>query len=157
MAIDPGPERSAYVSLRDGRPVQFGIVYNGSLRHALRLIRRDTVVVIEQIASMGMIVGSEVFETAFESGKFAQIAEDATGQTVARIKRADVKLHLCGQARAKDPNVRQALIDRFGPGKERAIGKKATPGPLYGISADCWAALAVGVTHHDRQTNPQRH
>jgi hypothetical protein len=62
--------------------------------------------------------------------------------------RATVKAHLCRSAKAKDSNVRQALIDLFG-GKENAIGTKKTPGPLYGISGDVWAALAVAVTWYD--------
>ncbi|MBV8782506.1 MAG: hypothetical protein JO353_14005, partial [Phycisphaerae bacterium] len=53
--------------------------------------------------------------------------------------------------RAKDGNIRQALIDRFGPTKERAIGKKKSPGPLYGMSGDCWSALAVAVTYADQR------
>ena len=40
-------------------------------------------------------------------------------------------------------NVRQALIDRHGGAT--AIGKKASKGPLYGCSADVWAALGVAV------------
>jgi len=58
-----------------------------------------------------------------------------------------VKLHLCGSARAKDTNIRQALIDRYGG--SAAIGKKAAPGPLYGVSKDVWSALAVAVTAAD--------
>jgi hypothetical protein len=65
---------------------------------------------------------------------------------VRRVKRIEVKSHLCHSARATDSNVRQALIDKFGPGKEKAIGLKATPGPLYGVSKDVWAALGVAVT-----------
>ena len=37
-------------------------------------------------------------------------------------------------------------IDKFGGSKETAIGKKANPGPLYGVKKDIWAALAVAVT-----------
>jgi hypothetical protein len=40
--------------------------------------------------------------------------------------------------RAKDANIRQALIDKLG-----AVGTKKAPGPLYGISGHLWAALAV--------------
>ena len=28
-----------------------------------------------------------------------------------------------------------------------AIGRKAAPGPLYGISRDMWSALAIEVTY----------
>jgi len=53
--------------------------------------------------------------------------------------------------RAKDANIRQALIDRYGPGKDKAIGQKKTPGPLYGFKSHEWAALAVAVTWMDQQ------
>jgi hypothetical protein len=62
------------------------------------------------------------------------------------LQRRAVKLALCGDSRAKDANIRQALIDRFG-GKDAAIGRKAAPGPLYGISRDVWSALAIAVTY----------
>lgn len=103
----------------------------------------NDVLVIEQIASMGMAVGQEIFETCFWSGRFAQ-AWIRHGRRCERLKRIDVKLEICGQARAKDANVRQALIDRFG-------GRLATKagGQLYGVSGDAWAALAVAVAWSD--------
>jgi hypothetical protein len=55
-----------------------------------------------------------------------------------------VKLALCGDSRAKDANIRQALIDHFGG--SAAIGRKAAPGPLSGISRDVWSALAIAIT-----------
>ncbi len=27
-----------------------------------------------------------------------------------------------------------------------SAGKKASPGPLYGIKGDCWSALAIALT-----------
>src|SRR5699024_5972970 len=102
--------------------------------------------VVEMIASDGMPVGREVFETCLWIGRFIQAAGGAE-----LVYRRDVKLHLCGSARAKDANIRQALIDRFGPGREKAIGIKAQPGPLYGFKRDMWAALAVAVTYADAQ------
>jgi len=60
------------------------------------------------------------------------------------VPRRDVKMHLCSSVRAKDGNIRQALIDRFG-----ADGTKRKPVPLAGISQHRWAALAVAVTAFD--------
>ena len=62
------------------------------------------------------------------------------------MPRRRVKLELCNSVRANDASIRQAVIDIYG-GKDRAVGRKATPGPLYGVSGDVWAALAVGITH----------
>ncbi len=145
LAIDPGNEESAFVLYRDGRPFDYGIAENGAMFDVLRRTRMHVDhLAIEMIASYGMPVGREVFETCVWIGRFVQ----AWGDSHSFVYRKDVKLHLCGQARAKDGNVRQALIDRYG-GKEKAIGKKATPGPLYGVSADVWQALAVAVTYAD--------
>ena len=47
--------------------------------------------------------------------------------------------------RAKDSNIRQALLDLYGGDKRKAIGIKAEPGPLYGIKSHMWAALGVAV------------
>ena len=64
------------------------------------------------------------------------------------LTRVKVKSALCHSAKATDANVRAALIDLYpatGGGKVPQIGVKSQPGPLYGIKADLWAALAVGV------------
>jgi hypothetical protein len=147
IAIDPGTRESAIVQFnRDlALPTLWKKAPNAEILEMLAVDLGDRLFV-EGLASYGMAVGMEVFHTAYWIGRFSQRWEDVTGVPVHLVYRRDVKLHLCGLARAKDPNVRQALIDKYGPGKELAIGKKATPGPLYGMSGDCWAALAVAVT-----------
>jgi len=147
MAIDPGSTQSAWIVLKDGVPRRFGIEANEDV---LRLLGRahESVhaVVIETIESYGMAVGRDVFETVWWAGRFYEAAQPLP---VHRLPRRDVKLYLCQSSRAKDANVRQALLDRFGGGK--AKGTKAAPGPLYGVSKDVWAALAVAVTWADRE------
>ena len=154
LAIDPGPTESAYVLYDGQRPTEFRKISNEELLYRVGLTW-DTgiVLVIEQVAAMGMSVGAEVFETVFWSGRFVQVWS-AKGVRWDRVKRHEVKMHLCGNMRAKDGNIRTALLDRFGPGRERAIGKKKSPGPLYGLSGDCWSALAVAVTFHDKSITP---
>ena len=100
---------------------------------------------LEMIACYGMAVGKETFDTCLWIGRFIQAWG---GKDFTLIYRKDVKLHLCQSMRAKDANVRQALLDKFG-GKEKAIGCKAQPGPLYGISSHLWAALAVLITYQE--------
>lgn len=152
FAIDPGPVQSAWMQYRDGRPVVFGIDKNDLVLDRLRCFSPacDTLAV-EMIAPYGMPVGREVFETVLWIGRFMQRWEELghPGESVRLVPRLSVKLHLCGSARAKDANVRQALIDRFGPGKEAAIGLKRSPGPLFGVTSHAWAALAVAVTVAD--------
>lgn len=144
IAIDPGPEQSAWVVYRAGEVCDAAISQNDKVLDLLRCAASPWgPVAIEMIASYGMPVGREVFETCVWIGRFDPY------NTAALVYRKDVKMHLCGSPRAKDANIRQALIDRFGPGKDKAIGKKAAPGPLYGFKADMWAALAVAVTYTD--------
>lgn len=107
-----------------------------------------SILVVEQVASYGMAVGKDVFETVFWSGRFCQ----AWPGEWHRMPRKDVKMHLCGNNAAKDSNIACALIDRFDP--MRTYGKmgkgwKSNPGPLYGVSKDIWAALALAITFWD--------
>lgn len=142
FAIDPGTEESAYVILNEGAISAFGKLPNQALLLNFFAEQKPALdLVIEQVACYGMAVGAEVFETVFWSGRFAQ----AWGWAFHRLKRADVKMHLCQSMRAKDANIRQALIDRFG-----APGTKKNPGATYGISGDVWAALGVAVTFYDK-------
>lgn len=151
IAIDPGPTQSAWVVLNDGKPEHFAKVDNDHLLGFLRNLSPTIgAVVIEKVESFGMAVGAEVFETVFWSGRFAEAAARGSAHPgIYRLGRKAVKLHLCGSMRAKDPNIRQALIDRYGG--PAAIGRKANPGPLYGVSGDVWSALAVAVTYADRE------
>lgn len=149
LALDPGTTRSAWIALdgRTLRPLGFGIEPNEGLVERLRAGREAfDLVVIEKVESFGMAVGEEVFETVYWSGRFT---EAVTPIPVARLGRRAVKLAICGDPRAKDPNIRQALIDRYG-GKDRAIGTKQLPGPLHAIVRDVWAALALGVAWLER-------
>jgi hypothetical protein len=143
LAIDPGSERSAFVAFDGTRVVEHGIVPNADL--LAKLYHQPWgVVVFEQIESFGMAVGRDVFETVFWTGRMFEAVHASTPH---RLPRRAVKLHLCGTAKAKDANIRAALMDRFGG--ERAKGTKANPGPLYGVSSHAWAALAVAVTWWD--------
>lgn len=150
LALDPGNARSALIALR-GRHILFARhddndVLRGWMReqNTRGLLPANAVLVIEQVASMGMAVGETVFETVFWSGRFAELWM-ARGGVVDRMPRHVVKLALCHSARANDSNIRQRIIDLYGG--PAAIGRKANQGPLYGIKADLWAALALGLAY----------
>lgn len=145
LGIDPGNEQSAFALLDwDLKPKKFGIVPNHKMLSVIGGItykRPYPAVAIEMIASYGMAVGATVFDTCVWTGRFIQEAYPAK---VELIYRKDEKMTLCGSMKAKDGNIRQALIDRFG-----VVGTKKAPGWFYGVSKDVWAAIAVGVTYHD--------
>ncbi len=149
VAIDPGTELSGLVVLHDRRVVRSDTYRNEDILFELRFGPVADFVACEMVGhyGTGMAVGREVFETVEWIGRFRE-AWEARGKVFVRVYRRQVKIHLCGSAKAKDGNVRQALIDRYG-GKAIAIGSKRDPGPLYGVSGHEWQSLAVGVTAID--------
>jgi hypothetical protein len=118
-----------------------------------------SILAVEMIASYGMPVGREVFETCVWIGRFVQHWTNHTnGGPYRLVYRSEVKIHVCGTQRAKDGNVRQALIDMFPPaggGKVPQIGTKPEPGPLYGVTSHAWQALGVAVTAEDGLIAPR--
>lgn len=150
LAIDPGTTESGWVNYCDGRLHGSGVMSNADLLRHIGEADWANLLAIEMVASYGMPVGAEVFETCVWIGRFQQAWRDPGAARF--VYRKDVKMHLCGSARAKDANIRQALIDIYGPGKEKAIGKKASPGPLFGVTSHAWPALAVAVTAHSQLT-----
>ena len=164
LAIDPGNVQSAFVAFdaEHGDVTSAGIQENRLLLEQIRIASSDRLA-IEFVACYGMSVGRTVFDTCCWIGRFIE-AFDGPYNKVMRKSRwgpgpeqygsegiyEGECMHLCKINRAKDTNIRQALIDRFGPGKEAAVGVKAKKGPLYGFRKDMWAALSVAVTFADQ-------
>ena len=114
LAIDPGTTQSGFVVFDGQRVIESGVHQN---EEVLRLIaasqeRRITSLAIEMIASYGMAVGREVFETCVWVGRFQQAWHSPA--SVRLVYRKDVKSYLCHSMKAKDANIRQALIDKIG-------------------------------------------
>jgi hypothetical protein len=159
LAIDPGNTMSAYALIgRDRRPQHVLKLPNAELLIALRdkaLGQAAEHTAIEMVASYGMAVGAEVFDTCVWIGRFHEAITRRTGREPALVKRHPVKLHHCGSARAKDSNITQALIDRFAPGQpNRGKGTKAQPGWFHGFAADIWQAYALAVYAADVEMQP---
>ena len=154
LAIDPGTNESAFAAWDGERIHCAGKLPNHVMLATLATracdapLMRD-VYVIEQVRSYGMPVGAEVFQTVFWAGRFAQTIEH-WGQPWHLVPRLDVKLHICRDSRARDANIRQALIDRLGE-----PGTKKNPGVTYGLKADLWQALALAVTWHDKNVHAE--
>lgn len=149
--IDPGSEQTAIVIIDnwDNRILFKQIIANELF---IKMIVENiipqikyTQIVIEKVASYGMPVGESVFQTVRWYGRFEQALAERTVDKIEYITRNEVKNILCHSSKAKDSNIRQALIDRLG-----GQGTKKKQGATYGISKDLWAALAVAVAFSDR-------
>jgi len=147
--IDPGTHESAVVLFNGVTVEAHGIHPNETILTQLRSgeLPGDVMVIEMMQSSYGMPVGKETFETVFTTGRFA---EAWYPKRLATMGRPTVKQHLCQTVRATDANIRQAIIDRFGPTVEKAIGRKASPGPLYGLKSHEFAALAIALTWYDQ-------
>ena len=151
VAIDPGPTESTLV-VWNGRAVTLTMeLSSDGLRRWLGVRSRAAsppgVLRIERLACYGMAVGAEVFETAYVIGRLWEVWEREGGR-VELIGRRAVKQYWCRSDRARDSNIRQAILDAFG-GKDTALGRKAAPGPLHGVSGHAWQALALALLPED--------
>ena len=147
LGIDPGPVESAFVWWDSAaekviRLESIPVFKLGSFEVKPLLCGVDFVS-IEWIECFGMAVGQETFRTVAGIGWFASLLS-GFDRPLRLVPRRSVKMHLCNSMRAKDANVRQALIDRFGP-----VGTKKQPGKLYGVATHYWAALGVAVYSAD--------
>ncbi len=147
LAVDPGTTQSAFAMMRGMELLHFNKIDNTYLRDTINDFREHCDhLAIEMVASYGMPVGRDVFETVFWTGRLTE----AFRGPFTKVYRRQVKMHLCGSMRAKDGNIRQAIIDMYEPsggGKTPQIGIKRKPGPLFGVKADIWAAIGVGLTY----------
>ena len=141
LAIDPGTTCSGWAVFDTslGAVVSSGVSDNCDLLPGLHGFDVHCLA-IEVFEARGMPIGNDSIQTIIYTGRIIQEWESRIGKAVT-VRRSAVKLHLCGSSRAKDGNVRQALIDKLGP-----PGTKKAPGGTYGVSSHAWAALAVAVT-----------
>ena len=146
LAIDPGNTHSGYAFINEDtrQPLEVGKVPNDDILDLLGDYHGP--VVIEMVASYGMAVGREVFETCVWIGRFQEAHAQVVGCLPELVYRRDVKLHHCNSAKAKDANITQALIDRFASGEpNRGKGTKTNPGWFHGFAGDMWQAYALAV------------
>jgi hypothetical protein len=174
LAIDPGNEESAFVLYDGTLPVNFGKWPNESLLREIQVGKslESSHCAIETLKPRGMPTSFEEMQTQLWAGRYFQAWYDRQGgdkfalSSPTQVFRMDVKMFHCNRSTAKDSNIRQALIDRFGGANVAIGGKKCPkckgkgwtgrnhdpcpewlhpPGPLKGITEDCWSALAIAV------------
>ena len=146
LAVDPGTKESGWAVLEGQRVHESGVAPNANLLERIRItggyvgagIAEPMLLAVERFEARGMPIGDESVETLLWTGRFIQAWHKP--DEVRLVKRTAVKLHLCGTNRAKDANVRQALIDALG-----APGTKKAPGNTYGVASHAWAALGVAL------------
>jgi hypothetical protein len=166
LAFDPGPKQTGIVRLEgiDAEPLPVGAapscenctisvaaiakiqawtLPNQELcaRLGELLGKPYPVALLEVVEARGMPVGNDTLHTQLWAGYIGGLLASDNVITLF-VRRSRVKLALCGTARAKDSNIRAALIDLLG-GKEAV--KKG--GIAHGIHGHQWAALATAFAY----------
>lgn len=165
LGVDPAPKESAVVAVD---PISLEIKAKFFCNTRLLVERHDWgfglsttmttlhprptdgVLAIERPVPMGQRVGHDVFDTLIWTGRLYQAFSGERHM----IRRTDIKISLCGKINVRDSDIRAALIKIYtkqnvlplGGGATPAIGIKKHPGPLYGIKADLWQALAAAIS-----------
>ena len=187
IAIDPGPRQSTVLGCS-----AFFWTRNEANQNVLNMVRgwgaQGNLILAIEMVGVASIAGHDIFHTCLWIGRFI---EAFAGKYLLVYRKSSpvvntwdpehtcglgVCMHLCNRTnKVGDPDIRQALIDRYG-GQDAAIGGlrcprchgkgwvgrgrptcpecngggfAAKPGPLHNISSHGWSALAVAVTAAD--------
>jgi len=155
--IDPGTTHSGLVRLNSGEhghwppKVTFAAkdMPNADLLASLTETACD-LVVCEWLTSYGGAIGATVLDTARMVGRI----EERASAPVCLITRPDVGLELCQSRRAKNAQLRAAILEMYpatGGGKDGRLGTSKAPGPLYSVSSHAWSALAAALAWMRRE------
>ena len=152
LSIDPANSLSAFAitEYKDTlNIIKKGKIDNCEMREIVLKEEYD-ILVIEGMQNFNNVVGKTVFETCYWIGRFIELGLSRKKEYYI-MYRTDVKLNLCKSRRSKDKDIRRALIERFATFDfKNGKGVKKTPDIFYGVSADVWSALAIGITYFDK-------
>jgi hypothetical protein len=152
LALDVGTDSSGYCLMGRNNyiPYEFGKVDNNTLLNSIVKMWLYDALVYEEFQSYGMAIGKSTITSITWNGRFIQAA-DERHIPFYPLYRLEEKLNLCGTAKAKDANLRQAMIDRFAKFDfKNGKGTKANQDWFYGFSKDAWSAAIIGVTFIDK-------
>lgn len=151
LGIDPGPvSHGVVVYDSEARRVRFAAKAASSEevialheQYALDLI------LIERPAAMGALgpgIVGHMLDTAWAAARLEcelELRSEACCKTMTRRQVLRSLGVLSGKG-SSDSKVRAACIaDHEKPGGRPAVGRKASPGPLYGVSSHAWQALGL--------------
>lgn len=151
FAIDAGTTESGYCIMDSEtyKPLFFGKDDNEEvLKYVLE--GNYDVLVYEEFQSYGMSVGKSTITSITWNGRFIQAAVSLL-KPFYPIYRSEEKITICGTMKAKDANIRQALIDRFAEFDfKQGKGVKAHRDFFYGFAKDSWSGFAIAYTFAEK-------
>lgn len=157
LALDPGTYDTGWVEygLETSTIYNAGTMPNEDLLSSILdpLDQRCDYLLLEDWEPRGMSwVTTDQITTIKWIGRFVQAYlgdETEMEPHVICIPRQKILYHLCGKKTGGDSAINGALYDRFGGGRQAAVGVKKAPGPCYGVKGHAWQALAVACVYQD--------
>jgi hypothetical protein len=115
IAIDPGNKISAYLEWDGTQIYKACITTNGQIVTLLESSQAEYLF-IEKLANMGQVIGREILDTAFWSGRFYQVWEKKKADIITDIDdtmilRTTIKKH---HGVTNDSGMRKCLIEKYG-------------------------------------------
>ena len=142
IGLDPGTTHTGYCLIDFSYKVkEAGKAENARVRDMLKQMPVSHAA-IESLACYGMAVGREVFETAYQIGRFQEILESRC-VPVALYAKPEYGPAIAGVRKVTDSVIRQSLLLRFGG------DKKGEPLHLLRGDSDRRSAFAVAAYHLD--------
>ena len=144
LGIDPGTKETGFALIRgDYSIVQAGKLANNDLREHLKDIATTIIsCAAEGMQSYGRAVGSEVFTTERQLGRFVQLLSERKVSTTVYY-RPEYGKAITGTKKCSDSVLRTALMRRFGG------YNKGEPLNILKGNSDKRSAFAVAVYHLD--------
>ena len=149
LAIDTGNISSAYIIFctEENRVIEKDFLENEKFIERILTLTFDEVA-IEKIVSLGMPIGATTIDTIFFNGRLYEIFKKLK-KVPFWYPRIDIKMHLCHTTRAKDTNVRTALVNRFGEPstKKNPHNKYNELNDKIYFGSHFWSCLGIAVYH----------
>lgn len=156
LCIDPGTTKTGWVIFDPlaEKPVEAGWEDNATVLWRIENMNFHDRVIMETFAAQGMPLGDSSLQTVRWEGRFVERALMSRGIEVDHITRRAIKIAICGSSRAKDSNIRAAMVDMYAfawSNIGNGLGVKDNPSPLAclrsgkGATAHTFAALAVAA------------
>lgn len=153
LAIDPGPSKCGAVlydaDAYTASPFLGGCPSTAELLDHLasEAWEPPALVLVERVQSYG-ISGASLLQTAEVYGHVAGICR-VRGVRFGGAYRKEVCDALMVRGGSRDKQVRERVLEHLGThhglAAKAVVGRKATPGPAYGIASHAWQALGLAI------------
>lgn len=157
-AVDPGPQTSGFVAVRVNDcasrwPIELVRCGDLTLEQLRAEARATGITIVERAVGFGRI-DNHVLATVEMVGRIKEMSHQCGHARTEALSKADCKQILCGKVATPDGEYANrayevaGAICRVDPSPRGLKGRKAAPGPLYGLSGGHqWDAFRLALAY----------